>query len=241
MNNQVGSTNECAIFGLIEAISTYLATHRETIGGVNEILAQISSAAIKKKFLKNYSTLTSTHKNILETSINNIRGQSLKAIRECLLSAMGELIWRQDQNEYYSLDSELGEGYRTSNLHTLLIGPSNAKYHHPDFMLGFFLLAPFTFYRDHSHPAPELYVNLSPRTGWRFHGGEWEDFKAGSLIWNETNKVHATRVYDTPFISIFSWVNNINSPCKTFMCKDWKRIESELNVLRGREDKKGSG
>ena len=178
---------------------------------------------------------------MLDTSIDNISGQSLKAIRQCLITAMDKLIWRQDQNEYYSLDSDLGEGYRTSNLHTLLIGPSNAQYHHPDFMLGFFLLAPFTFYRDHCHLAPELYLNLSPKTGWRFHAGEWEDFEAGSLIWNETNRVHATRVYETPFISIFSWTKNIKSSCKIFMCTDWEQIELELNVLRARKGERGRG
>ena len=125
----------------------------------------------------------------------------------------------------------MSEGYKTSNLHTLLIGPSNAKYHHPDFTLGIFLLAPFTFYRDHFHSAPELYLNLSPRTGWRFHGEEWSDYGIGSLIWNDANKVHATRTYHEPFISIFSWVHNVNSPCKIFMCRDFEKVERELREL----------
>ena len=73
-------------------------------------------------------------------------------------------------------------------------------------------------------------MNLSPRTGWRFQGGEWNDYRARSLIWNDSNDVHATRVYDEPFISIFSWTRSfLGSPCKVFACEDWKKVEQELN------------
>ena len=235
MNNQGNSSNDCVIAALIGAIDTYIAPHQETISGVGDVLRQISSAIMRGDFGKNNLTLPSPQADILKKAINNIRAKTLKAIRECLISATDELIWRQDRDEYYAAESDLGDGYRASNLHTLLIGPSNAKYYQPDFALGIFLLGPFTLYRDHFHLAPELYVNLSPRTGWRFQGGEWNDYSAGSLIWNDSNDVHATRVYDEPFISIFSWTRNISSPCKVFACEDWKKMEQELNDSKVRD------
>ena len=238
MHIENNSTAECGTADLISAIGTYLATHQELIAGAGDILAQISMATINMNFCENKAGPSSKQMDFLRTAINNISERSLEAIRECLICAMSKLIWRQDEDEYYASESELGDGYRETNLHTLLIGPTNAKYYRPDFTLGIFLLGPFTLYRDHFHLAPELYVNLSPRTGWRFQGGEWNDFSAGSLIWNNSNDVHATRVYEDPFISIFSWTRNISSPCRVFACEDWKRLELELNKLRARNSKK---
>ncbi len=229
MYNQRKSTDECVIATLIGAINTYLTPHKKNISGVGDVLKQISLATMKENFCKNNSALPAPKADILKTAVRNISAHTLNAIRECLILATDELIWRQDEDEYYAPEADLGDGYRASNLHALLIGPSNAKYHHPDFTLGIFLLGPFTLYRDHFHLAPELYVNLTPRIGWRFQGGEWIDYSAGSLIWNDSNVVHATRVYDKPFISIFSWTRNIDSPCKVFKREDWKRLEQELN------------
>ena len=235
MHNEGNITDECFIAALIGAIDIYLAPHKETISGVGDVLTQITSATMRGDFGKNNSTLPPPQVDILKTAIGNIRAHKLKAIRECLISATDELMWRQDEDEYYPAESDLGNGYRASNLHTLLIGPSNAKYYHQDFMLGIFLLAPFTLYRDHFHLAPELYVNLSSRTGWRFQGSEWNDYNAGSLIWNDSNDVHATRVYNEPFISIFSWTRDISSPCKVFACEDWEKVEQELNDSKLRD------
>jgi hypothetical protein len=230
MHNPDGTNDQCVIAELIGAISTYLATHQETISGVGDVLAQISSATVRGNFHETNSAAPSAHTDILKKAVENIEDEHLEAIRRCLMSSMDELIWRQDEDEFYPADSDPGDSYRASNLHTLLIGPSNAKYYRPDFTLGIFLLGPFTLYRDHFHLAPELYVNLSPRSGWRFQGGEWSDYGAGSLIWNDSNEVHATRVYDDPFISIFAWASDIKSPCKIFNCDDWERVEKELVV-----------
>ncbi len=231
MQNLSRNYDECRIADLIREIITYITGFEEQIPGVANVLSQVSLATIEAKFQKHDPIPPSYNMDILDVAIESIEGRSLDAIREGLLSAKDELIWRQDKNEFYLVGSDLGEGYKASNLHALLIGPAKAKYHHPDFTLGIFLLAPFTFYRDHFHPAPELYLNLSPRTGWRFHGGKWADYFAGSLIWNAANEVHATRSYDEPFISIFSWVTNINTPCTIFTCGDFEKVEKELKDL----------
>ena len=241
MYDKSKNTDECVIATLIRAINTYLMPYRETFPGVEDVLTQIPLAAMKGNFRKNNSTLPFPRAEILKTAVCNIRAQTLKTIRECILSATDELIWKQDENEYYAPESDLGDGYRANNLHALLIGPSNAKYYHPDFTLGIFLLGPFTLYRDHFHLAPELYLNLTARTGWRFQGGEWIDYGAGSLIWNDSNNVHATRVYDEPFISIFSWTRSINSLCKVFKCADWKKVEQELNDSQWRDKVNNTG
>ena len=93
------------------------------------------------------------------------------------------------------------------------------------------MLGPRTLYRDHNHEAPELYVNLSERSGWRFGKRDWKDYPSGSLIWNASGAPHATRVYEQPFISVFVWLENVNSRCNLVHCDDWEEIEHELAGL----------
>jgi hypothetical protein len=95
-------------------------------------------------------------------------------------------------------------------------------------MLGFFMLEPWTLYRDHRHAAPELYLNLSNRTGWRLKSQDWRDYSAGSFVWNEAHMTHATRVYDKPFMSVFIWLENIEHPCIVVPVNDWAKIEANL-------------
>ena len=51
---------------------------------------------------------------------------------------------------------------------------------------------------------------------------------AGSFIWNAAGETHATRVYDEPFISVFVWLENVNSPCNVIKSDDWPKIEQDL-------------
>lgn len=97
-----------------------------------------------------------------------------------------------------------------------------------DFAFGLFLVAPRTFYRDHRHPAPELYVPLTGPTRWRFERGEWETRKAGAPVWNEPNAVHATVVEDVPFLCLYAWTRDVALPAEAVETSDWQAIEAGL-------------
>ena len=152
----------------------------------------------------------------------------MQEIANCLKAAKDDLVWREDNALFYPPGADLGERYKRCNLHSLLIGPDACAHHHPDFSLGIFMLGPRTLYRDHNHDAPELYLNLSDKSGWRFGASCWQDFVAGSLIWNAAGEPHATRVYAEPFISVFVWLENVNSPCNVIHSYDWPKIEKDL-------------
>ena len=90
------------------------------------------------------------------------------------------------------------------------------------------MLGPWTLYKDHSHIAPELYINLSSKSDWRFDFGPWCRFGAGTLVWNSENQVHATLVSEMPFLSIFAWLNEVNCLCKIHHVSDHRQIENQL-------------
>ena len=216
------------IKALIQSIVTYLQAHRAATRGVDLTLDKLAAMDLKGERLIDLPPQGTRHDEVLKDAIAGIVAPELQEIARCLKAAKDDLIWREDNAQFYPPGAELGEGYTKCNLHTLLIGPDACGHHHPDFNLGIFMLGPRTLYRDHSHDAPELYLNLSEKSGWRFGTRDWQDYPAGSLIWNAAGEPHATRVYDQPFISVFVWLENVNSPCNVIHFDDWAEVEQDL-------------
>ena len=98
-----------------------------------------------------------------------------------------------------------------------------------DFQLGLFLIAPKTLYRDHFHPAPELYVPLTGPHEWRFGTGEsWKEYNSHIPVWNEPMQVHATLVRDRPFLSLYAWTKDVEGISVVAPAPDWAEIEASL-------------
>lgn len=216
------------IQALIVSIIRYLEVHRSDSPGVNLTFDKLAAMDLSDQRLVDVPPQGTRHDDILKDAISGIDAPELREIASCLATSKDDLDWREDNAQFYPPGADLGEGYKKCNLHSLLIGPDACGYHNPDFSLGIFMLGPRTLYRDHNHDAPELYLNLSEKSGWRFKSGEWQDFPAGSLIWNAAGEPHATRVYDKPFISVFAWLENINSRCNVIPFDDWGEIEQGL-------------
>lgn len=170
------------------------------------------------------------HTSVLSRAIDDITSPDLRNIADCLKQARQDLVWLEDEGRYYQSHADLGDGFRNCNLHTVLIGPNGCGFDAEDFCLGLFMFGPRTLYRDHAHDAPELYVNLSPRSGWRLSSPSWQDYEAGSIIWNAPGDIHATRTYGRPFLSVFAWLENIGSGCRVVPFPDWPEIEEELRL-----------
>lgn len=213
---------------LVESIITYLRAHRGAAPGVDLTLEKLAAIDLSDKTFIDAPPQGTRHDEVLNDAVARIATPELQEIANCLKAAKDDLVWREDNAQFYPPSADLGEGYKRCNLHSLLIGPDACGHHHPDFSLGIFMLGPRTLYRDHNHDAPELYINLSDKSGWRFGASGWQDFVAGSLIWNAAGEPHATRVYGEPFISVFVWLENVNSPCNVIHSDDWPKIEQDL-------------
>ena len=216
------------IQALIHSIITYLQAHIAATRGVDLTLDKLAAMDMSDERLIDLPPQGTRHDEVLKDAIAGIVAPELQEIARCLKAAKDDLIWREDNAQFYPPGAELGEGYTKCNLHTLLIGPDACGHHHPDFNLGIFMLGPRTLYRDHNHDAPELYLNLSEKSGWRLGTRDWQDYPAGSLIWNAAGDSHATRIYDQPFISVFVWLENVHSPCNVIHFDDWAEVEQDL-------------
>ena len=151
--------------------------------------------------------------------------QGADELRAAIIAARPMLRWIT-----YDLypEAEIGPRFPRAHGFASLIGEAGhvgAR----DFDLGLFLIAPGTLYRDHHHMAPELYAPLTGPHSWRFGpGAPWIDKPAHDPVWNEPWAPHATLVREVPFLCLFGWTRDVNSPANVVPAADWAVIERQL-------------
>ncbi len=118
--------------------------------------------------------------------------------------------WRQ--SKAYS-DAVLGTGFIENYGWCEIIGP-NGFFSGDDFLLGLLMLGPHQHYRDHFHPAPELYWPLTSETEWRMGDEPLAPKAAGTVIWHRPNVVHATRTRGAPLLTLWSWTRDTATPAQ---------------------------
>jgi hypothetical protein len=94
-----------------------------------------------------------------------------------------------------------------------IIGP-NGFFAGEDFLLGLLMLGPDCHYKDHYHPAPELYWPLTGPTQWKQGQGTFEQKAAGDIIWHASNVLHATKTASQPMLAVWSWTKDTHTPAK---------------------------
>lgn len=156
--------------------------------------------------------------------------QGEPALAQAFREAAPHLTWVT----YNAYDPQkIGPAFGRGHAFASLIGEASVLYA-KDFELGIFLIAPHTFYRDHHHPAPELYAPLTGPHGWRFGTGtafEWRD--AHQPVWNEANRIHATMTGEEPFLCVFGWTKDVRLPAVTIPSDDWDAIDESLAERKG--------
>ncbi len=121
-----------------------------------------------------------------------------------------DLQWRQSSG--YS-DALLGEGFVANYGWTEIIGP-RGFFPGDDFLLGLLMLGPDRHYRDHYHPAPELYWPLTSGSHWSIGRQPFVEKLQGITIWHPPMIMHATKTRETPLLAVWSWTSDTMTPAK---------------------------
>ncbi len=132
------------------------------------------------------------------------------AIAQAITELRPHLQWRQSRA--YS-DALLGPGFMDNYGWCEIIGP-NGFFPGDDFLLGLLNLGPNTYYRDHAHPAPELYVPLTSGAEWRKGGGPLTPKAAGTAIWHSPQVIHATSTTSAPLLALWCWTRDTATPAR---------------------------
>ena len=119
----------------------------------------------------------------------------------------------------------IGESFASNHAFASLLG-EDAAIPATDFDLGLFLIAPHVLYRDHAHPAPELYAPLTGPHGWRFGPDRPLVIKAAHQpVWNPPMQPHLTKVGPVPFLCLYAWTRDVTSAAQVIPAQDWHRLE----------------
>jgi len=119
----------------------------------------------------------------------------------------------------------IGADFAAGHAYARIIG-DGAAITARDFDLGLFLIAPHVLYRDHCHPAPELYAPLTGPHGWRFSPGAPLVLKgAHEPVWNPSGQPHATKVGPAPFLCLYGWTRSVDLPARVIPADDWPELE----------------
>jgi hypothetical protein len=132
------------------------------------------------------------------------------SVSAALAETASHLHWKQNAN--YS-DALLGSGYMDGYAYAEFIG-TQGFFPGDDFLMGLLILGPERLYKDHLHPAPELYWTLTGPSLWRQGAGDFESREAGSVIWHEPNVVHATRTGVDPLLALWIWTEDTIYPAR---------------------------
>ena len=214
---------------LLREIRDLLRERDRQVPGVHEVVAGVERHLdATHSALAENPVLPQERRALLALCIAGVTAPALQPIAVKIRGVCQRLTWRVDAGLFYPQGDNVGEGYLRNNMHCELIGPNGCVFHDDTFSLGLFMLAPQTLYRDHAHVAPELYLNLTGPCGWRLDREDWTDLGPGSLVWNPSGRVHATRTYDQPFLSVYSWTQHVNSLCRVVPMDDWEEIEAQL-------------
>lgn len=190
---------------LIDTVSVYL--RGATGDGASEVLARLA-----EQDLGTAQNVSAQTKPVVRLLPHVLRAVSAKfpEIAEALNAIGGKLEWLQSPS--YT-DDILGQGFCDNYAWAELIGPTGV-FRGNDFVLGFLLLGPDRHYIDHYHPAPELYVPLTPGSFWKKGDGDFVERRQGELIWHPPMVIHATKTFTAPLIAIYVWTRDIETPAK---------------------------
>ena len=210
-------TAESAIRGLMGEADLYLAALRGP--GVGEVRAGLN------KWLGGPVTAGGGANSVLAAHLPAAL-EPLLTTHPALARAIATAAPWLDWITYDRYGPEIGEGFATGHCFASIIGEA-AAIPARDFDFGLFLIAPDVLYRDHCHPAPELYAPLTGPHGWRFGAGNPLIVKpAHQPVWNTPNRPHLTKVGPVPFLAFFGWTADVQARAQVIPASDWVTLEA---------------
>jgi len=218
-----GADEVRALFG---AMLEVLAADRSGLAGVSEahrvLTERVKADTAGMDFLAPQRKPACSH---LPAALDLARRQGFAAIADAIARADPYLRWVT-----YDLypAAEIGERFAAGHAFAGVAGTGEGRIPAEDISAGIFLIAPRTLYRDHRHPAPELYYPLNGPSGWRFDKGTWSERGAGEPVWNEPHAVHATQVGEAPLLMFYVWTKDVTLPAVVVPADDWAEVEARL-------------
>ena len=99
------------IQALTHSIVTYLQDHGVGMYGVDLMLHKLKDMDLSDEKLIDQPPQGTRHDEVLKNAIAGIDAPELRNIKMYLAAAKDDLIWREDNAQFYPPGADLGEGY----------------------------------------------------------------------------------------------------------------------------------
>ena len=86
---------------LVRSIISYLEKHRLEMSGVEMTLRKLEKIDLSDQKLVDVKPKGTRHESVLNKAISEIKAQQLNEIANCLYSAKNDLVWLEDNSQYY--------------------------------------------------------------------------------------------------------------------------------------------
>jgi hypothetical protein len=190
---------------LIAAIRRVLEARRSEDPHIDEVLSALSAQNLDRAAVQSRQPRRLPACALLPDTVGAAIAVA-SDVAAAIAALEQDLHWKQNPN--YS-DATMGQpGYMDGYAYAEIIGPSGL-FPGDDFLLGLLLIGPDRVYRDHWHPAPELYWTLTGPSRWKSGAGGWQERVAGSFCWHDPHVVHATSTASVPLLAIWAWLRDV--------------------------------
>ena len=98
------------IQALIESIVTYLQAHRAATRGVDLTLDKLAAMDLSDERLIDIPPQGTRHDEVLKNAIDGVVAPELQDIAGCLKAAKDDLVWREDNAQFYPIRCRFGRG-----------------------------------------------------------------------------------------------------------------------------------
>ena len=188
--------------------------------GITETRAALNAAAGAPVTAERGNAVVARH---LDDAASHITAAGY-TLADTITAAAPHLPW-QTYADYP--EAEVGPDFANSHAFCSLLGEVDACWEATGIDVGLFLMAPGLFYRDHAHPAPELYLPLTGPHSWRFRpGAPLVPRAALAPVWTDPGTPHATLVGAMPFLCLYAWLAEPQTPAWIVPADDWARYET---------------
>ena len=99
------------IQALICSVLIYLRAQKGCMPGVDITLDKLSGMNLSNKSQIDIPSKSTRHDEVLGNAIAGIVATELVEIASCLKAAKDDLVWREDNAQFYKQGADLGEGY----------------------------------------------------------------------------------------------------------------------------------
>ncbi len=180
---------------------------------INSILAKLPNSPVIKRPQNHTNHTACRVLGAVFQEFNNLTLTDCPALSDLgrtLMALEPTCAWQQNPN--YNANNQ-SKAFVEGQAYQAYYGPEGLSDAH-DLAVFSMLMTDGVTYKEHSHPAEELYFILSGSAVWKTGCTDSQILGAGSLVHHPSGMTHATKTTSEPMLCLAFWIGNLEQRAK---------------------------